>query len=398
MVFEIEIEQPHCIHSGGNSGGLSNEAKRMVDGAQLANYRQTSVNPLQKPGQRHRGESVQKIEQTQLRCSRASFKFEARLMRIALICTVYNEAPTVDHWIRALREQTVRPDEFVIVDGGSADDTVQRLRAGFAGSEFPAPTIIVQRCNIAQGRNLAIRNTTAEIIVSIDAGSTPDKHWFAEITRPFREVAGIHVVGGWCPMLLKTELDTMIETMLGVTYEQNSKDRSYSPSSRNTAYLRSAWEAVGGYPEWLTLTAEDLLFNCNLHYVGCRFHYQPSAIVTWEGRPNFRSFLKMMRSYGLGCGEVQMGGGQLRRYLLSAIVPPLILLSRNPIRYAPYRYARNFIWALGYLEGRFLGHKPPAGWQRIGGTWISPQAIATREKGEYSPQSLLNETVAEENI
>lgn len=106
----------------------------------------------------------------------------------------------------------------------------------------------------------------------------------------------------------------------------------------------------------------------------------------------------MMRSYGVGCGEVQTGGEQLRRYLLTSLIPPLILLSRNPLRYAPYRYARNLYWAVGYLEGRFWGRKPPVGWRRIDGNWLSPEAIATREKGGYRPQSLLNETVAEKNI
>ena len=105
-----------------------------------------------------------------------------------------------------------------------------------------------------------------------------------------------------------------------------------------------------------------------------------------------------MRSYGLGCGEVQIGGEQLRRYLLTSLFPPLILLSRNPLRYAPYRYLRNLVWAIGYLEGRFFGRRPPPGWRRLKGTWVSPEAIATRAKNEYRARSLLNETVAEKNI
>src|SRR5437868_6695303 len=110
-------------------------------------------------------------------------------MKVALISTVYNEAATIERWIEALRRLTAQTDEFVIVDGGSKDQTVALLEAGFVGADYPKPRIIVKRCNIAEGRNIAIQNATADIIVSIDAGSEPDPRWFEEITRPFREHA-----------------------------------------------------------------------------------------------------------------------------------------------------------------------------------------------------------------
>src|SRR5271156_6757045 len=92
-------------------------------------------------------------------------------LKLALISTVYNEGESIERWINALRKQTAQPDEFVIVDGGSTDETVLRLKEGFAKEGFAAPRIIVQPCNIAQGRNLAIKNTSHDLIVSLDAGS-----------------------------------------------------------------------------------------------------------------------------------------------------------------------------------------------------------------------------------
>jgi len=92
-------------------------------------------------------------------------------MKIALISTVFNEGASIARWINALRAQTVQPDEFVIADGGSKDRTVSLLKQGFEPVGFPKPRIIVQRCNIAEGRNLAIRNTASDVVVSLDAGS-----------------------------------------------------------------------------------------------------------------------------------------------------------------------------------------------------------------------------------
>ena len=95
-----------------------------------------------------------------------------------------------------------------------------------------------------------------------------------------------------------------------------------SPSSRNVAFIREGWAAVGGYPEWLTLTAEDSLYNRNLHYAGYRFYHQPTAIVRWEGRQNLKAYLKMMHTYGFGSAEAGQSTDQYVKCLLTTIVPP----------------------------------------------------------------------------
>ena len=48
---------------------------------------------------------------------------------ISLICTVFNEGRTVRALLDSLLAQSLLPDEVVIVDGGSTDDTVAHIRA-----------------------------------------------------------------------------------------------------------------------------------------------------------------------------------------------------------------------------------------------------------------------------
>jgi glycosyltransferase involved in cell wall biosynthesis len=299
-------------------------------------------------------------------------------MKRVLISTVYNEAANIARWIDALRSQTVPPDEFVIVDGGSKDDTVAQLRKGFGNGNFPKPKIIVQRCNIAQGRNLAVQNSTHEIIASVDAGSVPDRKWLEEITRPFEEGV-VGVVGGSCPIVIENDFQKKVERLIGGEADRFVEGGDCTPSSRNVAFTRQAWAGVGGYPEWLTLTAEDSLFNANLHAAGMRFYHQPSALVSWELRPNLRSYLKMMRSYGYGSAETGQAPRLYRRWLLTTLLPPLILLSPHPIADAPLRYLRNAASSWGWLQGKMNGRKPPAGWRWVDGVWLSPQTLATIE-------------------
>jgi glycosyltransferase involved in cell wall biosynthesis len=296
-------------------------------------------------------------------------------LKVALISTVYNEGESIERWIDALRKQTVQPDEFVIVDGGSTDETVLRLKRGFEKEGFTRPCIIVERCNIAQGRNLAIKNTSHDIIVSLDAGSIPEPQWLEEIAVPFRDHPDVGVVGGGCRTILMNEFQKKIDRFIELPDPVVGAD--CHPSSRNVAFTRKAWAAVGGYPEWLTLTAEDALYNANLHFAGIRCYHQPTAVVGWETRPDLRSYLKMLWNYGYGSAEMRQALHPYWEWLMTTLFPPLILFSRHPISYAPLRYLRNGASACGWVEGKLRGRKPPKDWKRIDGVWMSPEAQAT---------------------
>src|SRR5579859_7608060 len=211
-------------------------------------------------------------------------------MKIALISTVFNEGPDIVAWADSLRRQTLKPDEFVVVDGGSTDGTPERLQKAFSHGDFPVPKIIVEKCNIARGRNLAIQNTTAEIIASSDASSYPEPGWLAEITRPLLEDPSVDAVGGKTIITAENDFQKFLLEMEG----QPKDDDGYYPSSRNLALRREAWASVGGYPEWPTLAGEDALYNYELHAVGKKFACNNAALVRWTVRPTPEAYYKLL--------------------------------------------------------------------------------------------------------
>ncbi len=297
-------------------------------------------------------------------------------MRSALIATVFNEASSIHSWLEALAMQTAAPDEFIIVDGGSSDDTVQQIEKYPWPADFPKPRVIAERCNIAAGRNLAVRNCTAPILIATDAGSIAEPAWLEKMAAPFAHDEQLAVVGGRSVYLLRNAFQKRLAPYLGDAGPVTSE--TVMPSSRCIAFRRTAWKAVGGYPEWLTLTAEDALFNENLRAAGLRFHYEPEAVVAWEARPDLRSYLQMMYRYGYGSAEAGLGARQFQSWLVTALCPPLILLSRRPLRDVPFRYLRNLAGAAGWVAGRICGHRPPGGWKKVGGQLLSPETISHR--------------------
>ena len=85
---------------------------------------------------------------------------------------------SLPRWRADIAAQTRVPDEIVIVDNLSTDGTQEFL------SEWATncPTVKVHevKCGAAQGRNIAIRLSENDHIVSTDMGVRLDPEWFAE--------------------------------------------------------------------------------------------------------------------------------------------------------------------------------------------------------------------------
>ena len=71
-------------------------------------------------------------------------------LEVSLIVTVRNEAHSIDAFLDSLFRQSRLPDEVVLVDGGSIDGTVSRIR-GRAEYERRIQLIEAPHVNIARG-------------------------------------------------------------------------------------------------------------------------------------------------------------------------------------------------------------------------------------------------------
>src|SRR5512141_173608 len=95
-------------------------------------------------------------------------------MKITLVSTVLNEARSIGQLLDSIVAQTRLPDEVIICDGGSTDNTIDLLRAE---RRFPLRVIERPGANISQGRNIAIAAASGEIIACVDAGVRLDPKW-----------------------------------------------------------------------------------------------------------------------------------------------------------------------------------------------------------------------------
>ena len=249
--------------------------------------------------------------------------------RVALVATVLNEGASIDALLASVAAQTRRPDEIVLVDGGSRDDTVVRARA-WAARGLPLRVLVAPGANIARGRNLAIAATTAPLIAVTDAGVTLAPDWLERLVAPFADPT-VEVVAGF----FRGHPHSAFEAALAATtlpVEADIDPRRFLPSSRSVAFRRTTWQRVGGYPEWLDY-CEDVVFDLALRRTGCRFVWEPRALAYFRPRPTLAAFFRQYYLYARGDGKADLWRQRhLIRYgvYLGLLPAGLWLLRRHP--------------------------------------------------------------------
>lgn len=242
-------------------------------------------------------------------------------MKISIIATVKNEGEAVRPLLDSIMNQTLPPDEVIICDGGSTDHTVSILEE--YRQWLPLQIIVAPQSNISQGRNQAIAAATGDIIAGTDAGVVLSPTWLEEITAPFADDS-VAAVAGW----FEADPYTDFEVVMGSTVLPTRADidpQTFLPSSRSVAYLKSAWAAVGGYPEWLE-HSEDLVFDMALRDRFGPFAFAPNAVAYFRPRSNLRSYYRQYFAYARGDGKANLWPKRhLIRYATYFLALPLLL-------------------------------------------------------------------------
>jgi glycosyltransferase involved in cell wall biosynthesis len=249
---------------------------------------------------------------------------------ITLIATVLNEGNSIHHLLQGILRQTRQPDEIIIVDGGSKDQTVAILQS--YAERLPLRVMVEPGCSISQGRNIAIRAAQGEFLAITDAGVRLADDWLQKITQPLLNSPEIGVSCGF----FQADPHTTFEVAMGATVlplVAEVDPATFLPSSRSVAVRRSAALEVGGYPEWLDY-CEDLIFDLRLKRRQ-KFAFVPDALVFFRPRSSMKSYWLQYFRYARGDGKADLWRKRHAvRYLTYLVIVPVLLwaaLTLNPL-------------------------------------------------------------------
>jgi glycosyltransferase involved in cell wall biosynthesis len=169
-------------------------------------------------------------------------------VKISVITTVFNGEDYVDRAVDSIMSQEYANFEWLIVDDGSEDNTVEKLRAEIGGD--PRVHIFTPgRLGRARALNFAVDKAKGSFIANHDFDdiSYPDR--LALQVQALDENPKVGVIGGYHVAVDEKRRERYVREQ-PLTHDAIVRAMTrYIPFAHTiVAFRKSVWEEVGGYP------------------------------------------------------------------------------------------------------------------------------------------------------
>lgn len=210
--------------------------------------------------------------------------------KVAVVVTVLNEENSIQKLLDSLVNQSVKPQEIILVDGGSTDKTVEIVK------KYKQVKLFIKSGNRSVGRNWGVAQAKAEIIAFTDAGCIPHGDWLEKLTQPFMNKS-VNIVSGYYEGLAKNTFQKCLVPYVLVMPDKIPTE--FFPSSRSMAIRRKVFLKIGGFGENLD-PSEDFELANRLKKSGYSFYFSRQAIVSWIPRQNLKEAIFMFFNFAKG--------------------------------------------------------------------------------------------------
>jgi len=213
--------------------------------------------------------------------------------RFSIIIVNFNGGRHVQHALDSLARQTVRDFEVLLVDNGSTDGSVDRLRT----DGLPAFTLMAESKNhgFAGGNNLAARAATGDWIACLNPDAIADARWLEEIVsgqarHPDVRMFASAQFDAADPMALDGAGDAYL--IFGIPWrggfgraasELPSEGECFSPCGASAVFDRRIFLEHGGFDEKFFCFCEDVDLGFRLRLAGENCMFLPKAIIHHVG-------------------------------------------------------------------------------------------------------------------
>ena len=214
-------------------------------------------------------------------------------MKYSVVATTFNDSLDIIKYLEDIINQSYPPDEIVIADGGSKDDTVEKIKQFSFTSSITIRVVEKGRLNISQGYNEAIKVAANDMIGITGVGNYYDQFFFEELVN----------------VIEKKGLDYVYSPIRG--YNANDFAKRYNisllhgdigncldiASNHGALVKKKIFEDLNFFYEKFIYAGEDAEFYSLVKKNGYKGECVKTAKMYWKTPTSWHEFLKQIRVY-----------------------------------------------------------------------------------------------------
>lgn len=215
------------------------------------------------------------------------------MTKVSLIVINYNGKDLIAGCLRALEGQLFKDVEIILIDNGSSDGSLDKIRDYLDESPL-APVVkltpLDKNLGFAGGVSEGLKHANGEYIALLNADTEPDKKWLEELVKVIDSEPKVGICASKLIVhgtdLIDSAGDGFSFALRGFKREEGKrnlscKERDYifGACAGAALYRRKMIEEIGFLDEDFFLIHEDTDLNLRAQLHGWKVFYVPTAVV-----------------------------------------------------------------------------------------------------------------------
>ena len=277
--------------------------------------------------------------------------------RISVVIPVFNEENNIRDTLNSIYNNTMKPFEIIVADGGSSDSTVDIIL-----SEFKDVILINnEKKTAAAGRNAGIKKATGNIIAFTDGDCIVDQKWIESINSFFEKYDIDGMRGKVCNAPPRNKIDKYWGELAweklmffgNEIVDIRDKDIRVVLVTANCAYTKKLLHQIKGFSNWFGNNAEDVDLCWRAIEHGAKLKYNPEARIYSHNITTVGGVIKKSFRNGVSSSKLQKKYGgrfncdpNIYKMLGSSIIGLFTLKRDSDL---------NVIELVSHLNGKYYG-------------------------------------------
>ena len=212
-------------------------------------------------------------------------------MNVTAYIPCFNGAKYLPATIAAILQQTHPPDELLIIDDGSADNSVE------VAQQYPVRVIRHEKNQgLAIARNTALANAHFPLLAAFDVDAVAEPTWLASLLEAFADPQIAGAGGRLIEHHRDTPPDLWRALQLGQDLGEQPIEMCWPTPKRlggfGTVFRVDVLKKLGGYDKRFRTNYEDVDLCARVLQAGYKTLFEPRAVMHHMRRDTFSSVLR----------------------------------------------------------------------------------------------------------